>query len=137
MRDDFKKKQKQEAFRYNALDLQRGRVDGVEIAENYRHLIGMIYHCENCGFYHKEKRYFNVDHLVPDRLLRGTGRPSAIAINAIILCTSIHLGDKGCNQTKGARPFVPTGRGLAYTRQAEDMNYIPLNERPFSYAKDW
>ncbi|WPP49120.1 hypothetical protein [Catalinimonas niigatensis] len=136
MRQNFSQAQKDQAFHYNALSLCKGE-DGIEIAESYRHLIGHIYFCENCLFCHTDRRYFNVDHLAPDRLLRGTGRPSAIAINAVLLCTSLQRGDGGCNQAKGAKPFVPVTRGLAYTHREEDMNYIPLQERPFSYAKNW
>ena len=136
MRQNFTPSQKEDAFLFNARDL-RLHVSGIEIAEGYRHMIGRIYYCVNCMVCNTDKRFFNVDHLAPDRLLRGTGRESAIAINAVVLCSSVRKGDKGCNLTKGARPFVPVGSGLAYTRSSEDMNYIPIGERPFPYAKNW
>jgi hypothetical protein len=44
-------------------------------------------------------------------------------------------GYLGCNQSKGSRNYVPSYRGLAFTHQEIDMNYVPVHERPFDWAR--
>lgn len=138
-RQNFSEVQRRSMFQENAAWLQHHRVDGVEIADAYRGLrsSGRIYYCENCLFCHTEQSFFDVDHLVPDRSFRvwGIHTEARRATNMIILCKSLVKGDLGCNQSKGARNYVPSYRGLAFTRRDADMNYIPLHERPFEWVR--
>lgn len=52
----------------------------------------------------------------------------------MILCKSRQKGDYGCNQSKGARLYVPRQRGLAYKLRAIDMNCYPLKDWPFTWT---
>ena len=87
-------------------------------------------------FCHTEQRFFDVDHLVPDRSFRlwGIHSEARNPINMVILCKSGQLGDLGCNQSKGSRSFVPDKRGLAYSRRDLDLNCSPLTDRPNEYG---
>ncbi len=138
-RQNFTPAQRDSAFENNADWLRRHRVDGVAIVERYRHLReeGSIYYCENCLFCHTDRRFFDIDHLVPDRSFRVWGKHADARqpINMVVLCKSIVKGDFGCNQSKGSRTHVPTHRGLAFTRSDLDMNYTPLGERPFDWSQ--
>ncbi len=108
-----------------------GTVDGVWIIESQQaaRMRGEIYYCENCKFCHTEEAFFEVDHLVADKAFRGTTSASNVLMNAAVLCTSIAKGDRGCNQSKGAREAPLPGAGLAYSRPGLDMNCAPLNIR--------
>lgn len=137
-RQNFSKGQRDSAFEANAHWLRRHRVDGIQIAESYQsyHMAGQIQYCENCLFCHTDRRFFDVDHLVPDRSFRDWQKhgDARQPINMVILCKSLMQGDYGCNQSKGSRIFVPNHRGLAYSRRDLDMNYVPVHERPFDWA---
>jgi hypothetical protein len=114
-------------------------VDGIAIDARFRHLReeGAVYYCENCLFCHSDRAFFDIDHLVPDRSFREWGKhgDARLPINMVVLCKSIVEGDRGCNQSKGSRTHVPLRRGLAFTRPDLDMNYTPLDQRPFDWAK--
>jgi hypothetical protein len=43
---------------------------------------------------------------------------------AVDLRRPLERGDLGCNQCKGAKDHVPSYRGLAFSRQDIDMNYV-------------
>jgi hypothetical protein len=138
-RQNFSAVQRESAFRCNAHWLRDHRVTGVEIIEALQALrqAGQIYYCENCLFCHSSQEYFDVDHLVPDHSFKVWNKhPDAReAINMFILCKSLERGDLGCNQSKGARNYVPSYRGLAFSRQDIDMNYFPVHDRPFDWAR--
>lgn len=137
-RNNFTPAQRDSAFFCNADYLRNHSVDGIYIALAYENLHrgGFIYYCENCLFCHNDRSYFDVDHLVPDSLMKHWGKPqqSAVAVNMMILCKSRQSGDLGCNQSKGSRLHVPSKRGLAYTMPALDMNCCPLKDRPFLWT---
>jgi len=137
-RNNFKTRQKESALRENAQWLKSHRVDGISIAMAFEDLqrTGGIYYCENCLFCHSETAYFDVDHLVPDKVFRDWGKhnQSTAAVNMMILCKSLQKGDLGCNQSKGGKLYVPTRRGLAYTLRDLDMNCTPLKDRPFLWT---
>lgn len=137
-RQNFRKPQRDSAMRENAQWLSRGRVDGVLISIGFENLlrVGGIYYCENCLFCHSDTGYFDVDHLVPDKVMRDWGRhdQSAVAVNMMILCKSRQEGNLGCNQSKGGKLYVPLNRGLAYTLRDLDMNCTPLRDRPFLWV---
>ena len=137
-RMNFTPAQKDSAFAANAAWLRRHRVDGVEIAESYQsyRIAGQLYYCENCLFCHTDRNFFDVDHLVPDRSFRIWEKHSDARqpINMLILCKSNVQGDYGCNQSKGARNLVPNHRGLAFRHRDLDMNYVPVQERPFDWS---
>jgi hypothetical protein len=137
-RQNFSPVQRRSAFEANAQWLRDHRVTGVEIMEAFQALrqAGEIYYCENCLFSHTSQRYFDVDHLVPDRSFRlwGKHEEAREAINMVILCKSLGEGDLGCNQSKGSKNYVPSYRGLAFSKQDIDMNYVPVHERPFDWA---
>ena len=137
-RMNFTPDQRDSAFRANAEWLQKHKVDGVQVvlaAEPLR-AAGQLYYCENCLFCSTERAHFDVDHLVADRSFRLWGRHAEARspINMMILCKSTARNDFGCNQTKGARLYVPHGRGLAYTRADLDLNWTPVRERPFPFT---
>ena len=73
--------------------------------------------------------YFDIDHLVPDAQMQGTGRSSNVWHNAIVLCKSYEAGSRGCNQTKGGRNWPPPDAGLARTRKELDLNWTPMRDR--------
>lgn len=135
-RMNFDARQRESAFRENANWLRSRRVDGIELALAYEplRLEGRVYWCENCGFCHTDQEWFDIDHFVPDREMREGPRHTDAALpeNMAVLCKSRNEGDLGCNQSKGARLFVPRDRGLAITHPELDMNCIPVRERPFS-----
>lgn len=137
-RMNFTPAQREAAYLANCQHLRTHRVDGVEIALPYDHLRGegAIYYCENCLFCHTSREFFDVDHLVPDRQFKAWGKHADArdAVNMILLCKSLREGDLGCNQSKGAALYVPKQRGLAYTHPAEDMNCVPLADRPFRWT---
>jgi hypothetical protein len=138
-RQNFSDVQRDSAFRMNAQWLRDHKVSGVEIVETFRPLRqeGKVYYCENCLFCHTSREYFDVDHVVSDRNFRIWDKHTDAreAINMAILCKSLERGDLGCNQCKGAKDWVPSYRGLAFTRQDMDMNYTPVHERPFDWAR--
>lgn len=130
-RDNFTDRAlRDEIFKWNARDLIRG-VDGVEIQEANQadRLAGRVYYCENCKFAHTDRKYFQIDHLVPDKQFRGTGRKSNIWQNAIILCGSVGPKTYGCNQTKQDKNWPPPYAGLARTLPDVDMNWMPMHLR--------
>jgi len=129
-RQEFTPAQKELIFWHNAHSLIRV-VSGIEIAESHleRLRLGQIYFCENCKFCQTDRRYFDIDHLVPDKEMRGTGRASNILLNGIVLCKSYETGARGCNQTKGASLYPPPDAGLARTRPHLDLNYLPMIDR--------
>jgi hypothetical protein len=137
-RQDFSQAQRFSAFHFNALHLRDHSVDGIYIAEAYLDLqrAGLIFYCENCLFCHTDQSYFDVDHLVPDRMFRiwGKHHQSPAAVNMMILCKSRQRGDLGCNQSKGGRDCVPPHRGLAFTLANLDMNCYPIKDRPFIWT---
>lgn len=137
-RNNFSKPQRDTALRENARWLQSHRVDGICIALAFEELqrIGVIYYCENCLFCHTESAYFDVDHLVPDKVFRDWEKHShsTAAVNMMILCKSLQRGNLGCNQSKGGKLYVPTRRGLAFTLRDLDMNCTPLKDRPFLWT---
>ena len=137
-RQNFSPAQRQSAFEANAHWLRDHRVDGVELALNFDPLRkqGLVYYCENCLFCHTDRAFFDVDHLVSDRNFRIWWKhiEARDPINMVILCKSRERGDLGCNQSKGAKMFVPAERGLAYSRRDLDMNCIPLHDRPNEYG---
>ena len=57
-----------------------GSVPGVQIDDRNQseRLAGAIMFCENCKFCHTNPQYFDVDHLVPDAQIQGTGQSSNI-----------------------------------------------------------
>lgn len=130
-RDNFSDDQRDEIFRWNARR-NIGTVDGIwvqeaNIADQEN---GRVIWCENCKFCSTDRKFFDIDHLVPDKHFRdGTRGPSNVIINAIVLCKSLKLGDRGCNQTKGSRYWPPPRAGLAHTRKDEDMNCMPVHLR--------
>ena len=137
-RRNFSPTQKDSALKANAEWLQKHKVDGVQLilaAEPLR-AAGQVYYCENCLFCSTDRSHFDVDHLVADRNFRVWGRhdEARMAVNMMILCKSTRQNDLGCNQTKGARLWVPHGRGLAYTRADLDLNWTPVRERPFPFT---
>ena len=81
-------------------------------------------------------RVVGIDHLVADRNFRIWGDHASARYpgNMIILCKSLQIGDLGCNQSKSANDYVPRARGLAYTREAIDMNCFPVKDRPFPWT---
>lgn len=129
-RQNFSKAMRDEIFKWNATDLI-GHVSGIRIDDRHQEdkRKGRIYYCENCKFCHTDKMYFDVDHLVPDKQFRGTGKRSNVWFNAIVLCKSYEKGARGCNQTKGGRNWPPPGAGLARSRPELDMNYADMIER--------
>ncbi len=129
-RQNFSKILRDEVFKWNAATLMGG-VSGVRIDERYQkdREQGLMYYCENCKFCHTDKKYFDIDHLVPDKQMQGTGRPSNIWQNAIVLCKSYEAGTRGCNQTKGSANWPPPGVGLARSRRDLDLNYADMHER--------
>lgn len=128
-RQEFSKTLKDLTFENNARDLIRG-VSGVNINETSQadRLAGRVYYCENCKFCHTDRMYFDIDHLVPDAQMRGSG-PSNVWHNAIVLCKSYEAGARGCNQTKGGRNWPPPNAGLARTRPELDLNWTPMRDR--------
>ncbi len=124
-RQNFSRTTRDDAFLWNAR-ANIGVIDGIAIEEQYmpQKEAGLIYWCENCKFCHTDRMYFDVDHLVPDRQMRGSSNAANTAINAVILCKSYEAGARGCNQAKGARLWPPPGAGLAYTRRELDMNWL-------------
>lgn len=130
-RDNFSTDQRDEVFKWNARR-NIGTVDGImiQMANEADQKAGRVIWCENCKFCHTDRRYFDIDHLVPDRHFRdGTRGPSNVIINAIVLCKSLKRGDRGCNQSKGSRYWPPPGAGLAHTNRDIDMNCMPLHLR--------
>ncbi|QHQ35085.1 hypothetical protein [Algicella marina] len=129
-RQNFTPKQRDEIFKWNAADLIHS-VSGIMIDERYiRHKEqGLVYFCENCKFCQIDRMYFDIDHLVPDVQLRGTGHRSNIPLNAIVLCKSYETGARGCNQTKGGKLWPPPNAGLARTRPDLDLNYMDIHLR--------
>lgn len=71
-RRNFSQPQRMSALRCNAENLRDHAIDGICIAEAYlpQQREGLIYYCENCLFCHTDTQYFDVDHLVPDRMFR-------------------------------------------------------------------
>ncbi len=134
-RQNFDAAQRESAFRENASWLRSHRVDGIELGLAYEplRLQGLVYWCENCGFCHTDADWFDIDHFVPDRHWRewGLHADARLAVNMSVLCKSRSEGDLGCNQSKGARLYVPRDRGLAFTHPDIDMNCIPIRDRPF------
>ena len=134
-RQNFTEEQKDSARRTNASWLQSRKVEGIELALAYEplRLQGLVYWCENCGFCHTDRTWFDVDHFVPDRHWRewGIHADGRLAVNMAVLCKSKVAGDLSCNQSKGGRLYVPRNRGLAYTHRDIDMNWVPLEDRPF------
>ena len=137
-RNNFSQAQRESALHTNAQWLRSHRVDGIDIAISFEQfqLTGSIFYCENCLFCHRDTGYFDVDHLVPDKVFRDWGRQhqSTAAVNMMILCKSRQRGDLGCNQSKGGNFYVPHNRGLAYTLRDLDMNCTPLKDRPFHWT---
>jgi hypothetical protein len=137
-RQNFSDQQRQSAYQHNAQWLMQHKVDGVEIALEFQsqRAAGLVYYCENCLFCHTDRSYFDVDHLVPDQQFKLWNKHLAAkdAVNMIILCKSRQRGDLGCNQSKGARLYVPARRGLAHTLRTNDMNCCPLRDRPFTWV---
>ncbi len=137
-RQNFTDLQRDSAFEANAHWLRDHRIDGIQIAIPFEslHAAGLIFYCENCLFCHTDRAYFDVDHLVPDRQFKLWDKhaEAKAAENMMILCKSQVRGDFGCNQSKGARLYVPVQRGLAYTRANIDMNCCPLRDRPFTWV---
>jgi hypothetical protein len=135
---NFSDPQKQSALRENANWLASHRVDGIDLTLQASALLGTvpIYHCEHCLFCHTDAKYFDVDHFVPDRVFRTSGRTqsSVIPENMAVLCKSSARGDLGCNQSKGANLWVPKARGLAFTKPDLDMNCYPVRARPFPFG---
>ncbi|GLC25959.1 hypothetical protein [Roseisolibacter agri] len=133
-RQNFSEPQRQSAFEANAHWLRDHRVTGVELALAFEPLRqrGQVYYCENCLFCHSDQVYFDIDHLVPDRSFRLWQKhvDAREPINMVVLCKSLERGDLGCNQSKGARLFVPPERGLALSRTDLDMNCFPVRQRP-------
>jgi hypothetical protein len=129
-RQNFSDPMRDEIFKWNACDLIH-HVSGIEIVEKHipDQKAGRIYFCENCKFCHTDRMYFDIDHLVPDKHFRGTGRLSNIPLNGIVLCKSYEKGARGCNQTKGSRYWPPPNAGLARTRKDLDMNWMPMHLR--------
>ena len=126
-RQNFIPAQRDAVLKWNATELIHV-VSGIMIDERYiaEKQRGRIMFCENCKFCQTDRQYFDVDHLVPDVQMQGTGRPSNILLNAIVLCKSYEKGARGCNQTKGGRFFPPPNAGLARTRPELDLNYMPM-----------
>ncbi len=137
-RQNFDATQRDSAFTENANWLRTRRVDGIELGLAYEplRLQGLVYWCENCGFCHTDRDWFDIDHFVPDRQFHGTSHhgDARLAENMAVLCKSRSEGDLGCNQSKGSRLYVPRDRGLAFTHPELDMNCVPVRERPFSLA---
>ncbi len=137
-RQNFTPAQRQSAFLQNATWLRDHKVSGVDMALSFEHLrqAGRVYYCENCLFCHTSQEYFDIDHLVPDKLFRDWARhgESRLPTNMIVLCKSRQRGDLGCNQSKSSRTLVPRHRGLAYTIPSMDMNCCPVRERPFDWV---
>jgi len=135
---NFSSPQKASALRENANWLRTRGVSGVELTLHAAAVVDKvpIYYCENCHFCHTDAELFDVDHFVPDKHFRLGGRvqSSVIPENMAILCKSTARGDLGCNQSKGARLWVPRGRGLAVTRPDLDLNCCPLRDRPFPFS---
>lgn len=71
-RNNFTQAQRDSALQVNAQYVRSHRVDVVAIADSFLELqrAGIIYYCENCLFCHTDAAYFDVDHVVPDRLFR-------------------------------------------------------------------
>ena len=129
---DFKKRSRESALLANRLS-NTGSIAGIWIATAYEGLQsqGLIYYCENCKFCHTDRKYFDVDHLVPLAEFNATNSPNApnIALNMVVLCKSLEKGDYGCNQRKGSQLEVPGGSGLAITYADIDMNCMPFHLR--------
>jgi hypothetical protein len=137
-RQNFSRAERELAFAFNAAWLRDHWIDGIEFAldcEPFRRA-GVAYYCENCLFCHTDRSFFDVDHLVPDRLFKLWGDHPAARYpgNMILLCKSLQTGDFGCNQSKGGNERVPRRRGLAFTRAAIDMNCFPVQDRPFPWT---
>lgn len=139
-RQNFTAPQRASAYEQNRLWLRDHRVDGVQLTpegEAQRRL-GRVLYCENCLFCSTDEERFDVDHFVPDKVFRDYGihEEARRPVNMAVLCKSRrgHRGELGCNQTKGARLWVPHGRGLAWTRRDEDLNWTPVRERPFPFT---
>ena len=137
-RQNFSPEQRASALLENRNWLRDHKVDGVQLTPNGEALRrqGLVYYCENCLFCSTDVARFDVDHFVPDRTFRLYGRheEARFAVNMAVLCKSREAGELGCNQTKGARLWVPHGRGLAYTRKDEDLNWTPVGDRPFPFS---
>jgi hypothetical protein len=137
---NFTPAQRASALLENANWLRSHRVDGVSLSLQAEALPASvrIYYCENCMFCHTDVEFFDVDHFVPDAVFRAAGRSSSSVIpeNMAVLCKSRpgHKGERGCNQCKGGRLWVPAERGLAFTRQDLDLNCFPLRLRPFPFS---
>jgi hypothetical protein len=129
-RQNFSRPLRDTVLRWNATELIHV-VSGIMIVET--HIAdkerGLIQFCENCKFCQTDRAYFDVDHLVPDREMRGSGRRSDVVENAVVLCKSYEKGARGCNQTKGGRLWPPPDAGLARTRPELDLNWMPMHLR--------
>jgi len=138
-RQNFNRTQRDSAFRENANWLRRHRVDGIALSLAFEPLRGrgLVYYCENCLFCHTQREHFDIDHLVADSTFRDWNKheEGRVAINMVVLCKSLQRGDLGCNQSKGSKLLVPRDRGLAFTRADQDMNCVPLSERPFVWTQ--
>jgi len=138
VRQNFDPNQRRSALENNAWWLRDHRVDGVELALAFEALrrAGAVYYCENCLFCHTDAAYFDVDHLVPDRDFRvwQKHQDARDPLNMAVLCKSVRAGDRGCNQSKGAKAHVPRDRGLAFSCPDLDMNCVPLRQRPFEHT---
>jgi len=136
-RQNFTEAQRDSAFRMNALWLRDHSVTGVDLAMAFEPLRrrGAVHYCENCLFSRTDRKYFDIDHLVPDRSFRVWKKHSDARnpVNMVVLCKSVLRGDLGCNQSKGAGLFVPRQRGLAFSHPELDMNCFPVRERPFYF----
>ena len=129
-RRNFSAGQRDDAFRFNAME-NIGTVDGVMKDERFIAAFeaGQVFYCVACKFCHTDRAHFDVDHLVPDREFRLSANRSDVAANMDVLCKSGARGERGCNQVKGAKLWVPGGAGLAHTRPDIDMNCMPLHLR--------
>ena len=132
-RMNFTPDQRDSAFRANAEWLQKHKVDGVQVvlaAEPLR-AAGQLYYCENCLFCSTARGHFDVDHLVADRSFRLWGRhgEARSPINMMILCKSTARNDFGCNQTKGARLYVPLVHAGEYLSMSGGASAFVTHER--------
>lgn len=126
-RDEFTRKQKNNYLSLNAAKVRRRWL--TEFSGKADH-----YMCENCGFVHNNREYFQVDHIFPcaaggratrfnqqdyRQILAGdVALLYQLGDNAMVLC-------RGCNGAKKDKLFIPEGRGYAFRSPYREMDRNP------------